>query len=444
MRIPSRLRSSCFGIRNSCMIKRMPKTKTSKISRLFHSLGPGIITGASDDDPSGIATYAQSGAVSGFSLLWTALFTTPLMISVQEMCARIGLVTGKGLTGVLRKHYSPFFLFIVTFLVVGANTINIGADIAGMAAATQLLVPLPLWCIALFYAIFITCFIVFTSYHTFVRYMKWLTLALFLYILVPFTVTIDWFEILKQTFLPTLIFTKSSLLTIIAILGTTISPYLFFWQASMEAEDKRDRLKHVFGRWMVTKHEMFHMRQDVSLGMIFSNITMWFIILTTAITLYPRGITHIQTAQQAAEALRPIAGDFAYILFTVGIVGTGLLAIPVLAGSSSYILAEAFGWKNGLHQSFHEAKKFYSVMIISTLFGVGMTLLKVNPIQALFYTAVLYGVISPLLILFIINIANNKTVMGKHCNSWVSNLGGWITFIVMCTAVLLFFFLSLR
>lgn len=422
----------------------MPERHSRFSLRSFlRQIGPGIITGAADDDPSGIATSAQAGAAMGTGLLWIALFVTPLMISVQEMCARIGLVTGKGLTGVLRKYYPKPLLALLAILVVLANTMNIGADIAGMAAATQLILPVPAWMLSLAYSACILFFIIFASYQRFARTMKWLVLALLLYIIVPFTMKIDWAAVLRATVIPSFELNKNSIMLIVGLLGTIISPYLFFWQTSLEVEDKKNRLQ-TFKRWIVTKNEMKLMREDVTLGMIFSNTVTWFIILTTAVTLFPNGIMNITTAQQAAEALRPIAGNAAYIMFTLGIVGTGFLAIPVLAGSSSYVLAEAFGWKTGINQPFHEAKKFYVVIICSTLVGIFMSSLGINPIQALLYTAVIYGVISPPLIAIILHIANNKKIMGKHVNSLLSNTLGILTFIVMTTAAILFLFLSMR
>lgn len=420
------------------------KTTRSSFQQFINKIGPGIITGASDDDPSGIATFSQAGAVGGLSLLWTAPFTTPLMISIQEMCARIGLVTGKGLTGVLHKHYPKPLLFILAVFVVIANTINIGADIAGMSAATHVIFPLPLWILALFYSLLVIILIVFTSYQTFTNIMKLLVCSLFVYLIVPFFVHTPWLEVLRSTIIPTFKMDRTFITLLVALLGTTISPYLFFWQASLEVEDKKSRLKKMVQRWIVTKNELKLMREDVTLGMVFSNVVMWFIILTTGITLFTHGITNITTAQQAAEALRPIAGDAAYVLFMLGIVGTGLLAIPVLAGSSSYVLSEAFGWDGGLNLSFHKAKKFYIVTMFSTLVGVAMTALGVNPITALLYTAVMYGLISPPLIAVIMHIANSKKIMGTHTNSVLSNVFGVLTLVVMTTAGILFVVFSIR
>lgn len=425
------------------IMKRMARL-TSSLKKAVGVIGPGVITGASDDDPSGIATCSQAGAVAGPSLLWTAVFTTPLMISIQEMCARIGLVTGKGLTGVLLRHrYPKTVLAVIAFLVLTANTINIGADLQGMSAAAHLLIPLPEWLLSIGFAVLISVFMVFSSYQTFSKYMKWLTLALLCYIFTPFALKIDWATVLRSTLIPKFQATKEYLTMLVALFGTIISPYLFFWQAEMEVEDKRNRVKRFIKRWIVTKHELRMMEIDVTFGMILSNVAMWFIILTAALTLFPRGIV-IGTAEEAAMALRPLVGDFAYTLFTVGIVGTGMLAIPVLAGSSSYVLSEILGWSAGMNKSFHKAKRFYLIIVLSTLIGVFMHAVGIDPIQALIYTAVIYGVISPILILIIMHIANNKKVMGKHTNSPLSNILGGTTFLVMAAAAVLFLVFTLR
>lgn len=421
----------------------MPKI-IKKFRSLFSVLGPGIVTGASDDDPSGITTCSQAGAVGGNSFLWVAVFVTPLMISIQEMCARIGLVTGKGLTGALLRHkYPKIVLYAISFLVITANTINIGADLQGMSAAAHMLVPIPMWALTIFFAGAVSIFMVFSTYHVFSKYMKWFTLALLCYALAPFLLQIDWREVIQKTFLPTIILSKEYLMMFVALLGTIISPYLFFWQAEMEVEDKKNRLKKLVKKWIVTKHELKLMEIDVTFGMILSNVVMWLIVLTAAHTLFPNGIV-ITTAQEAAQALRPLVGDFAYILFTLGIIGTGMLAIPVLAGSSSYVLSELLGWNGSINKSFHKAKRFYSVIILSTTVGVVMNAIGIDPIQALIYTAVLYGVISPILIFVILHIANNATVMGKHTNSVISNIFGGITLVVMTISALLFFYFSVR
>lgn len=415
-----------------------------RVKELLRTIGPGIVTGASDDDPSGITTCSQAGAVGGLSFLWVAIYTTPLMITIQEMCARIGLVTGKGLTGVLLRHkYPKSILTLIAFIVLIANTINIGADLQGMSAAASMLIPLPIWALSIIFAILICSFMIFSSYHIFARYMKWLTLALLCYVFTPFALKIDWTNVFTHTLIPTIKADKEFLTVLVALFGTIISPYLFFWQAEMEIEDKKNRIKSVVKKWIVTKHELRLMQTDVTFGMILSNVTMWFIILTAGLTLFPHGII-IGTAQEAALALKPLLGDFSYLLFTVGHIGTGMLAIPVLAGSSSYVISELFGWNASINKSFHKAKRFYLVIIASTVIGVLMNTLGIDPIKALIYTAVLYGIVSPILILVILHIANNKQIMGTYINSLLKNVLGIITFLVMTFAAGLFFWFSLR
>lgn len=407
-------------------------------------LGPGVITGASDDDPSGIATYSQAGAAFGTQLLWTSIFTSPFMIAIQEMCARIGLVTGRGITGVLRKHYHKSLLYPLAILTVAANTLNIAADINAMASATHMLIPIPPWLLSIFFSSLIVAFMILMPYRVLAKYLKWLTLALFFYIVMPFVVHVPWKEVVFHSLNPTIQWSKDSAMILVAILGTTISPYLFFWQASLEVEQKKSQAAHILERWIVTKEEILNMRKDVVFGMLFCCIAMWFIMLTTGITLNKNGILNIRTAQDAAEALRPIAGEYAYVLFTLGIIGTGLLAIPVLAGSSSYVLSEAFGWEFGFNKSFKKAWKFYAVTICSALVGVIMTISGVDPIKALLYTAVVYGVISPMIIAIILHICNNAKIMDGHKNTWVSNLFGGATLVLMSAASLLFFWFSIR
>jgi len=415
-----------------------------KTKALIRTLGPGVITGASDDDPSGIATYSQAGAMFGTQLLWTSLFASPFMIAIQEMCARIGLVTGRGITGVLRKHYHKSFLYPLAFFTVAANTLNIAADINAMAFATHLLIPLAPWLLSLLFSALIVAFMILMPYRILAKYLKWLTLALFCYIVMPFVVHVPWKDVVFHSIFPTMEWSKDSAMILVAILGTTISPYLFFWQASLEVEQKKSLATHLLEKWVVTKKEISNMRKDVAFGMIFCCVAMWFIMLTTGITLNKNGIFNIRTAQDAAEALRPIAGEYAYLLFTLGIIGTGLLAIPVLAGSSSYVLSEAFGWEFGFNKSFKKAWKFYAVTICSALVGVVMTLAGVDPIQALLYTAVVYGVISPIIIGIILHISNNPKIMDGYKNTWISNVFGGFTLVLMSCASLLFFWFSLR
>lgn len=410
-----------------------------RIKSFLKILGPGIITGASDDDPSGIATYSQAGAAAGLSLLWTSPFTFFLMSAIQEMCARIGLATGHGLAGVLKRYYSIWITYLMAVIVLIVNTINIGANLAGMSASVGLVIPLPPIGLSLFFATLISLLLVAMPYHKIVSILKWLTIALFAYFIVPFIVKIDWWLALKSTLIPSLSFNKTITLLLVAILGTTISPYLFFWQASVEVEDKLSQLKSkMIKRWIVTKHEVRLMEEDITLGMLLSNLTMWFIIATTALTLHINGISNIETAAQAAGALEPIAGRFASLLFALGIIGTGLLAIPVLAGSASYILSEAFGWQGGLDEPFHKAKRFYLVIIFSTFLGLLINFLNLNPFKMLFYTAVIYGIVSPFLIAVILHIANNSTVMGKWKNGWLSNFLGFVTFLIMSGSVIVF------
>lgn len=407
-----------------------------KIKKFFSSLGPGLITGASDDDPSGIATYSIAGASAKYSTLWTVLFTFPLMSAIQEMSARIGMVTGRGLVGVMRLHYPRALLYAIAFLVVGANIINIGADIGGMAAASNLLLNINPLIFGAVYTVFIVGTMIFIPYHTFVKYLKWLTLALFTYIFTAVITQQDWVQVLKSTILPKFSLDAKYLTLIVAIFGTTISPYLFFWQASEEVEEiEEEKRVRKLKRHIVTKHELRNMRGDVTAGMFFSNIVMFFIIATTASTLFANGIHDIKTADQAAAALRPLAGDASSLLFTLGIVGTGLLAIPVLAGSAAYALTEAFGWSEGLNKNFREAKAFYLIIAASIIVGFFMNILGINPFSALFMTAVIYGIISPILILLLLHMANKSSIMGTHRNGYVSNTLGIIALLIMSGAV---------
>lgn len=408
-----------------------------RLKKFLSKIGPGVITGASDDDPSGIATYSIAGASAGYSLLWTALLTFPLMAAIQETCARIGVVTEKGLAGNIKSHYkSKTVLYFLAILIVIAQTINIGADLAGMTEAIQLLIPLPSLLIALTLTAAITVLMVYFPYKFIAAKLKWLTFALFAYIAASLVTKQDWPQLVYSTFVPSLDFDRQTIFLIVAILGTTISPYLFFWQASEEVEEKQELEREKKQKIIVTKHELKMVREDVNLGMFFSNLVMFAIIATTASTLYRYGIHQIQTAGEAARALEPIAGEAASLLFTLGIVGTGLLAIPVLAGSSAYVVAEIFGRPEGLDKSFRRAKAFYGVIIFSTLVGFLMNFLQINPFKALFYTAVIYGLIAPILIFFILLLANNKKVMGKYTNGRSSNILGILTFLLMSLAAL--------
>ncbi len=413
----------------------------ARIKKYLGILGPGLITGASDDDPSGIATYSQAGAGFGFATLWTALITFPLMASIQEMCARIGMVTQEGLTGTLKKHYSKSILYLMMVFSFPAITLNIGADIQGMGAVANLLFPkVPAFAFSIvFTGILIFCIIRY-PYQKLAAILKWLCLSLFLYLVVPFLVHPDWKAVFKSTFIPTIHFNKDFFGILVAILGTTISPYLFFWQTTMEAESMSHQTKNV----MIDKRILSDMKKDVDFGMLFSNIVMFFLILTTGAVLYKAGIRQIDTVSQAAQALEPVAGKLAYLLFAIGVLGTGFLAIPVLAGSLSYIMAETFGWVEGLDKKFFQAKGFYITIIVSLLIGLSMDFLGISPIQALIYTAILYGLTAPVMIVIVIHICNNKKIMGEFTNGMWSNILGTLTFILMSVAAVALIYLQFK
>lgn len=405
--------------------------KIKKLSRLF---GPGFITGASDDDPSGIATYSQTGAIFGFAQAWLAIFTFPLMTAVQEMCGRIGLVTGNGLAGVIRKHYPKKILYLAVALLFVANTINIGANLGAMAASAQLIINVPFifWLIAI--VVISLTLEIFVSYETYSKYLKYLGLTLFAYIFTAFSVKIDWKEVLLASFIPHVEISKIYILNIVAILGTTISPYLFFWQADEEVEEEISEKKLIrmgIGKPVVTKKDIGRLRVDTISGMLFSNVIMFFIIITTGATLFREGVHNIGSARDAALALKPFAGDFAFIIFALGIIGTGFLAVPILAGSASYAISEAFGWRAGLYQKFKRAHGFYGVIILATLVGLVINFIDINPITALYYSAVVNGIIAPPLIIMILFIANNKTIMDERVNNSLLNTLGIITALVM-------------
>ncbi|OGF28375.1 iron transporter [Candidatus Falkowbacteria bacterium RIFOXYA2_FULL_47_9] len=398
-----------------------------KLRKFFKLFGPGFITGASDDDPSGIATYAQTGAIFGYGQLWTALFSFPFMTVMQEMCGRIGLVTGKGLSGVIRRHYSKTLLYGAVLLLLVANSINIGANLGAMAASIRLLVDVPFVFLLLLITAITLILEIFITYRVYARYLKYLTLALLAYVATAFVVRQDWSTIAASTFLPSISPTKEYLMNIVAILGTTISPYLFFWQTSEEVEEevaeKKLRIMGM-GKPRLNARAISRMRLDTVFGMLFSNLIMFFIILTTASTLHLHGISEIQTAAQAAEALRPLAGDFAFLIFALGIVGAGFLAVPVLAGSASYALAEAFGWREGLYLKLKQAHGFYGVITIATLLGLLINFTPITSFEMLYYTAILNGIVAPPLMIIIMLISNNKKIMGKHTNTRVSNVLG--------------------
>jgi NRAMP (natural resistance-associated macrophage protein)-like metal ion transporter len=409
-----------------------PRVKNSFLQKL----GPGLITGASDDDPSGIATYSQTGAQFGYSMMWLMLFSYPLMVAIQEICARIGRVTGVGIAGNMRKHYPAALLYGIVSLLCLANIFNLGADMGAMGAAGQLLLGGPLLPYVLFFSALSLSLQMYVRYTRYVRYLKWLTVALFAYILTAFVAHVDWGHALRATVLPSLSFNGRYFTTLIAVLGTTISPYLFFWQASEEAEDVRDNRKEHPLKWAPwqAKQQFERIRVDTAVGMGFSNLVALFIILTTAATLHTAGIVDVQTSAQAAKALEPLAGRFAFVLFAVGIIGTGLLAVPVLAGSAAYGVAEAFKWRASLERRPREAKQFYGVLAAATIIGLGLNFVGLNPIRALFWSAVINGVVStPLMVVTMLMSANRK-VMGPFILPRGLRVMGWIATAVMLAA----------
>jgi NRAMP (natural resistance-associated macrophage protein)-like metal ion transporter len=405
--------------------------------KTWKKLGPGLITGSSDDDPSGIATYSQAGAQFGLATLWTALFTFPLMASIQEMCARIGIVSSMGLTGTIKRHYSKKMLYLILVFSTPAIILNIGADIAGMGAVGNLLFPKinSVFFSVLFTIILIIC-IVYFPYKKIASFLKYLCIVLLVYLIVPFLYKQDFGHILKSAIMPHISFNKEFLSILVGLLGTTISPYLFFWQANMEAEEVKQQKKII-----INKKLMSEVKYDVDFGMFFSNVVMFFIILTAGTVLYNSNMHNIITVEDAAKALEPLAGKAAYLLFSTGIIGTGFLAIPVLSGSLSYMYCETFGWVDGLDKKYYEAKAFYIIIAISLLLGLAVNYLGFSPIKALLYAAILYGLTAPILIAVILHICNNKLVMGEFTNSRKSNILGIITFLVMtiAAALLLYF-----
>jgi NRAMP (natural resistance-associated macrophage protein)-like metal ion transporter len=401
---------------------------------LVRCLGPGLITGAADDDPSGISTYSVAGASLGYATLWTALLSFPMMAAVQLMCARLGMVTGRGLAGVIRGRYPRWVLWGACLLLVVANLFNIGADLAGMAEVTGMVtVSSVLW--APFYTAIIIALLFWTSYRTIARIFKWLTLVLFAYVATAFLVKIDWAAALRATFLPHLTLTRDFMTVLVGILGTTISPYLFFWQASQEVEVERAMGRSLRQRKGATDVELANSRNDVVIGMLYSNLIMYFIILTTAATLHAHGNTHVTSAKEAAEALRPLAGNAAYWLFSLGVIGTGMLGVPVLAGSCAYAITEAAAWRGSLDRKPARARRFYWVIGIAMIVGMGLDFSHVHPVIMLFWSAVVNGVLAPPLILLVVLLTSDPKVMGARVNHPVVRWLGWLTFVAMLGAV---------
>jgi NRAMP (natural resistance-associated macrophage protein)-like metal ion transporter len=409
--------------------------KRGPVSNAFAALGPGLITGAADDDPSGISTYSVAGAAYGYATLWIALLTFPLMSAVQLMCARLGMVTGSGLGAAVRNNYPRWVLWGACSILVIANVINIGADLGGMAEATQLVTGIrPIFWIP-FYVLLILALLFWSSYKSIARIFKWLTLSLFAYVLASFYAHPDWKAALAVTLVPHVEWSRGFLAVLVGILGTTISPYLFFWQAAEEVEEERAKGRTTLEqRQGATAEELKDARTDTLVGMFFSNLIMYFIILTTGATLHARGQTNIATAREAAEALRPLAGNGAYLLFTMGLIGTGMLGVPVLVGSSAYAVSEAAGWEGSMSDRPKKARAFYLVMTLAMALGLVLNYIGLNAVKMLFWSAVINGLLAPPLILLVILLTSNRKVMGEHVNSPILKYLGWITFAFMVAA----------
>ena len=400
-------------------------------------LGPGLITGASDDDPSGIGTYTTAGASLGFAMLWTAILTLPMMAAVQFICAKIGMVSGMGLAGALRKHYPSWLVYSAISLLLIANTITAGVDIGAIAAAINLLIPIPTILLVPLIAVGIVALQVWGSYSFIVRTFKWLTLTLFAYIIAAFLAKPHWGEVLKATFIPTLRFDNQYMTTLLAILGTTITPYLFFWQASQEVEEELQMGRVTLAqREGASDKELKFAEIDIDVGMVFASLVFYFVILASAATLHTSGNTKIETAVEAAQALRPLSSGVASILFALGLIGSGVLAVPVLTSSSAYALCETFKWKSGLSEKLRGATRFYAIIAVSTLVGAIANVLKIPPVTALFWAAVMNGILAPPLLVIIMLVSNNRKVMGARVNGLLTNFIGWATVAVMAAASL--------
>ena len=433
----SRKKPSAGSTTPTAPIAPRPHPKKPLYRRFLSILGPGLITGAADDDPSGIATYSIAGAQLGTTLLWTAFITWPLMAPVQMMCARIGMVTGKGLAGALRQKFPRQLIAVAAIALLLANTINVGADLSGMADAAEMLTGLNSHWFVVLFGLSIAFATVLFRYHQLAGVLKWLALSLFAYVVTAFLVRPDWGTILHDTFVPTWPHGHEAWATLVAILGTTISPYLFFWQASQEVEEEKAMGRRmVMQRRNATDREIRNRKIDVGVGTFFSNLVMYFIILTTALTLHRNGITDITTTKQAAGALAPLAGRFASTLFTLGILGVGLLAIPTLTGSAAYAFAETFQWKEGLDQKFKSAKAFYGVILLSTIMGIVLDFANINPVKALFWTAVINGLLAPFLLVGILLVASDSKIMCQQPSSMLGRTIVGLTALLMLGAAI--------
>lgn len=420
--------------------KALRRVRSARLRNFFKELGPGLITGAADDDPSGISTYSVAGATFGYGLLWTALFSFPLMAAVQLMCARLGMVTGLGLAGVVRRRYSAPILWGACALLIVANTFNIGADLGGMAEVMQMMTGVTSYFWLPLFTILIVVLLVWLSYRHIARIFKWLTIVLFSYVAAAFLAHPRWSEVLKATVIPQLKLDAAYVATILGVLGTTISPYLFFWQAAQEVEQERAMGRRTTrSRRGATDAELRTMRTDVLTGMAFAGVVMYFIIVTTGATLYATGQRDIETARQAAEALRPLAGPGAYWLFTLGLIGTGMLGVPVLAGSAAYAVSEAMHWPGSLEDRPRRSPKFYAVLAVAVLVGLVLNYLKLNAVRMLFWAAVLNGMLAPPLIVLVTLLSSDRSVMGERVNPFILTILGWVTAAVMLAATVMMF-----
>jgi NRAMP (natural resistance-associated macrophage protein)-like metal ion transporter len=415
--------------------------KKSKLRKFLSILGPGLTTGAADDDPSGIATYSQTGARFGYGQLWTALYMLPLIMAVQEACARIGMVTGKGIAGILKVHYNSKILYSVVALVTIANIINIGADIGAMAEAAKLLIPLPFAVWTLLFTTIILLLEIFTTYKVYAKILKWLALSLLAYPITVFVVQLPWLTVLKATFIPHFEFTFAFFFIITGVLGTTISPYMFFWEASQEVEEVKDKRMLRKGIPQIRPGNIYRMRLDNNSGMIISEITTWSIMVVAGTVLHNSGITDVKTAADAAKALEPLvhsfpnAGYLSKFIFSIGIIGLGFLAVPILSGSAAYAVSEAVNWKSGLNLKLKKAHGFYGIITIATIMGLIINFVGIDPVKALIYAAVLNGVAAVPLLFLIIKISTNERILGEFTSRMLSKILLWITFIAMAAAV---------
>ena len=426
---------------------KKPPVKRGKIRKFLSILGPGLTTGAADDDPSGIATYSQTGAQFGYGQLWTALYMLPFMIGVQEACARIGMVTGKGIAAIVKEHYNAKVLYAVVSLVLIANIINIGADIGAMAAAAALIIPLPFIVWTLLFTASILILEIFTTYKVYAKILKWLALSLFAYPITVFIVHMPWLTVLKATFIPHIEFSFAFFFIITGVLGTTISPYMFFWEASQEVEEVKDNKMLKNGVPQIRPKNIRTMRVDNTTGMVISEITTWSILVVAGTVLHNSGVTDIKTAADAAKALEPLvhsfpnAGYLSKLIFSVGIIGLGFLAVPVLSGSAAYAVSEAANWNAGLNLKLKRAHGFYGIITIATLIGLIINFIGIDPVKALVYAAVLNGIAAVPLIFLIIKISGNEKILGKYKSRLLSKIVLWITFLGMASAVIAMLFM---